>query len=194
MGWILQAGKPQAPAPIPAPSHRLRPHSPAAATGGTKETEAFPAARTTDANTPHPPPHAALPARAPHASPRPRGGGSSRLQAAVTRTGALLAALAIPSDSDWPRVPGPSSRSRHPPSCPFAPLYPPARGKGGRGSGLEAPATVATAAKVAAAVAAAAAAAAEAAAATVAEAVAEASVAEAEAEVEAEVEAEASRG
>ncbi|KAK2500099.1 hypothetical protein MC885_015200 [Smutsia gigantea] len=66
------------------------------------------------------------------------------------------------------------------------------RGKGGRGSGLAAPATVATAATVAAAVAAAAAAAAEAAAATVAEAVAEASVAEAEAEVEAEVEAEAS--
>ena len=104
-----------------------------------------------------------------------------------------------------PGIPLPSSRSRPQPgfrgpptllpSCPPALSRlsdPPARGKGGRGSGPAAPATVATAARVAAAVAAAAAAAAEAAAATVAEAVAEASVAEAEAEVEAEVETEAS--
>ncbi|XP_042098256.1 homeobox protein engrailed-1-like [Ovis aries] len=114
------------------------------------------------------------------------------LQAAVTRTGALLAALAIPGDWDSldqlargpppqlvppARVPAPTcSPASHSPAQ--------ARGKGGRGSGPAVPATVATAVTVAAAVAAAAAA--EAAAATVAEAVAEASVAEAEAEVEAE--------
>ncbi|CAD7682283.1 unnamed protein product [Nyctereutes procyonoides] len=58
-GWIVNHSSPKA--PVPAPSHSLRPHSPAAATGGTKETEACPAARTTDANTPRPPPHAACP-------------------------------------------------------------------------------------------------------------------------------------
>uniref|UniRef100_A0A8I5ZSJ2 Poly(A) binding protein, cytoplasmic 1-like 2A n=2 Tax=Rattus norvegicus TaxID=10116 RepID=A0A8I5ZSJ2_RAT len=189
--------------PLAAP----QPRSPAAATGGTKETEAFPAARTTDANTPRPQPHAALPPapRTP-ASPRPSAAAGCGLRAAETDS-----ALRAPGRRSPPgltrslpaarpeRGPGPQP-PREPPAGVPAPTgprrlsAPSVPGKGGRGSGPAAAVTVASAATVAAEVAAAeaaAAAAAEAAAATVAEAVAEASVAEAEAEVEAEVEAEA---
>ncbi|DAA12966.1 TPA: PABPC1L2B protein-like [Bos taurus] len=164
--------------PLPPPPTARRPAAPKQPQGEPKRQKP---SRLPGPQTPTPPP---TPPPSTRRSPAPctlthdraaAAAAGSGLQAAVTRTGALLAALAIPGD--WDSL---DRLARGPPPQ----LAPPARRKGGRGSGPAAPATVATAATVAAAVAAAAAA--EAAAATVAEAVAEASVAETEAEVEAE--------
>lgn len=77
-----------------------QPGSPAAATGGTKETGAFPAARTTDANTP-PAPHHTPPSR-----PRPARQPAHEQAAAAAAAGCGERAVRT---SDWcspPRVTG----------------------------------------------------------------------------------------